>query len=208
MDITVLCLGDSNTCGYDPRAPFGGRLPPAERWPGILAASTGWQVVEKGQNGRQIPHGPGDRAALRQELAGCPAPQALVVMLGTNDLLCMPAPSAQEVAGRMAAFLGSLLPALNLPAGRLLLVAPPPVQLQGMGAQGRRLWALSGQLGAQYGALARRLGAAFADAGGWQLPLAFDGVHFTPQGHAIFAAQVELALRALLARPGPPPMGL
>ena len=37
-------------------------------------------------------------------------------------------------------------------------------------------------------ALAEQLGIRFADAGKWDIPLAYDGVHFTEQGHRAFAA--------------------
>ena len=37
-------------------------------------------------------------------------------------------------------------------------------------------------------ALAERLGICFADAGKWDISLAYDGVHFTEQGHKAFAA--------------------
>ncbi len=36
--------------------------------------------------------------------------------------------------------------------------------------------------------LAEQLGIRFADAGKWDIPLAYDGVHFTEQGHRAFAA--------------------
>ncbi len=38
----VLCFGDSNTYGYDPRSYFGGRYDADSRWVDILAAKTGW----------------------------------------------------------------------------------------------------------------------------------------------------------------------
>ncbi|HIT31090.1 MAG TPA: lipase, partial [Candidatus Scatomorpha stercoravium] len=41
----AVCFGDSNTWGYDPRSYFGGRYGEADRWPEILAAATGWEVV-------------------------------------------------------------------------------------------------------------------------------------------------------------------
>ena len=34
---------------------------------------------------------------------------------------------------------------------------------------------------------AEKAGAAFADAGEWGVELIFDGVHFSPEGHAAFA---------------------
>ena len=36
--------------------------------------------------------------------------------------------------------------------------------------------------------LAGQLGIRFADAGNWDISLAYDGVHFTEQGHKAFAA--------------------
>ena len=38
--------------------------------------------------------------------------------------------------------------------------------------------------------LAERLGVRFADAGKWDIPLAYDGVHFTGQGHKAFATKL------------------
>ena len=38
-----------------------------------------------------------------------------------------------------------------------------------------------------YKALSQRLGVGFADAGEWNIPLTFDGVHFTEEGHNAFA---------------------
>ena len=36
--------------------------------------------------------------------------------------------------------------------------------------------------------LAEKMGIRFADAGRWDIPLAYDGAHFTEQGHKAFAA--------------------
>ena len=38
--------------------------------------------------------------------------------------------------------------------------------------------------------LAEQLGVRFADAGRWDIPLAYDGVHFTEQGHKACAARL------------------
>ena len=53
--MTLLCFGDSNTYGYDPRSFPGDRYPADVRWTGLLAKATGWRVLEAGQNGREIP---------------------------------------------------------------------------------------------------------------------------------------------------------
>ena len=83
--MNVICFGDSNTYGYDPRGYFGGRYDADCRWVDILAAETGWTVSNLGQNGREIP-------------SSAPAFPAgtdlLIVMLGTNDLLQRAGPGA------------------------------------------------------------------------------------------------------------------
>ena len=95
--VKVICFGDSNTWGYDPRSCLGGRYEPDSRWADILAAKTGWAVSNWGLNGRGIP-----RAA-----PAFPADTgALLVMLGTNDLLQGSGPAA--AAERMEQFLRSV----------------------------------------------------------------------------------------------------
>ena len=39
--MTLLCYGDSNTYGFDPRSYFGGRYPAEVRWTHRLAQATG-----------------------------------------------------------------------------------------------------------------------------------------------------------------------
>ena len=46
-------------------------------------------------------------------------------------------------------------------------------------------------LSQEYKTLSERLGVAFADAGEWNIPLTFDGVHFTEEGHRIFAERLS-----------------
>ena len=53
--VNVICFGDSNTYGYDPRGYFGGRYDADCRWVDILATETGWTFYNMGQNGREIP---------------------------------------------------------------------------------------------------------------------------------------------------------
>ena len=50
--MNIICFGDSNTYGYDPRSYLGGRYNPDSRWVDILAEKTGWTVCNMGQNGR------------------------------------------------------------------------------------------------------------------------------------------------------------
>ena len=74
-----------------------------------------------------------------------------------------------------------------------VIVAPPPLAL-GEWVQEQRLIDGSIELAARYRALAARLGVRFADAGAWGVGLAYDGVHFTGQGHRAFAEGIRKEL--------------
>ncbi len=176
----ILCFGDSNTYGYDPRSLLDARYPADVRWTDTLARDTGWTVLNAGQNGREIPCRPTETSRIT-ELLSREAPDILVVMLGSNDLLCHPTFDAEQTAARMESFLRTLPPV------RTLLVSPPPMQ-RGAWVCEERLLAESARLAAQYAALARKLDISFADAGQWNVELTFDGVHFSEAGHRAFAA--------------------
>lgn len=162
----VICFGDSNTWGYDPRGYFGGRYD--EPWPELLP----WKVRNLGENGREIPRYP---VNFPEDA------DLLIVMLGTNDLLRGNSP--ETVEKRMEAFLTGL----KTESGKLLLIAPPPMK-PGAWVSDPKLIGSSLELANRYQALAARLDIGFADAGDWNIPLAFDGVHFTQEGHRAFAA--------------------
>lgn len=53
----ILCFGDSNTYGYDPRGFFGDRYNAEDRWTDLLAKQIGWDIINLGANGREIPRG-------------------------------------------------------------------------------------------------------------------------------------------------------
>lgn len=170
--MNVICFGDSNTYGYDPQGYFGGRYDADSRWVDILAAETGRNVCNMGQNGQEIP-------------SAAPAFPAdtdlLIVMLGTNDLLqgCSP----ELAAERLERFLA----AVPLDRSKILLIAPQPMVL-GEWVPSQQLIDDSHTFARLCQALAERLGICFADAGKWDISLAYDGVHFMEQGHKAFAA--------------------
>ena len=175
----VICYGDSNTFGYDPRSVFGCRYDKENRWTDILAAQTGWEIINAGQNGREIPRRSFELESAK-ELICRHKPDLTVVMLGTNDLLQGAEPDT--VASRMEAFLQQL-------SGPVLLIAPPPLQ-RGAWVEQEALVAFSQQLGNAYQLLAKRLNIPFADTAGWGVKLTFDGVHFSENGHHTFAQKI------------------
>lgn len=168
----VICFGDSNTYGYDPRSYFGGRYDADSRWVDILAAETGWEIRNMGQNGREIPHVASDFPTDMD---------LLIVMLGTNDLLQGRSP--EQAAERLGRFLSGI----PLDRSKILLIAPPPVSL-GTWVPSQQLLDGSRAFAQLCRALAERIGIRFINAGKWDIPLAYDGVHFTEQGHRAFAA--------------------
>lgn len=163
----VICYGDSNTWGYDPCDKFGEHY--QRRWTDILAQKTGWEVVNQGVNGREVSGIP----------AEIPADADLfLVMLGTNDLLQLDTPEA--TAERMETFLTGVDPK------RIVLIAPPPM-VWGEWVQDQELIDDSVRMATLYEALAGRLGVRFVNPGNWNIPLCFDGVHFTEEGQEVFA---------------------
>ena len=88
---TILCYGDSNTYGYDPRT--GGRYPKEERWVTILQNLLGadYEIIPEGLNGRTTAYdredGPWKNGyPYLQPCIGSHKPvDEIIIMLGTND---------------------------------------------------------------------------------------------------------------------------
>lgn len=177
----IICFGDSNTWGYDPRSYIGEQYPREVRWVGRLAALPGVDAVNCGVNGRCIPDTPARIRAACAELGRFLPAEALIVMLGGNDLLSQADFCAEDVAERMAGFLRAALPELS--PGRCLLVSPPPMR-PGAWVGEERLVTESARLGACLSLTARELRVDFADAADWDAELCFDGVHLSERGHA------------------------
>lgn len=176
----LLCFGDSNTYGYDPHSRTGGRYPPPVRWTGLMGPE--YEVINAGWNGQAIPRRPAEYAEVGALLRRVRPVDLFLVMLGTNDLLNLA--TAEETAERMRRFWEAVLP--DLGDTRVLLIAPPPL-CPGEWVTEPEIPGQSVRYAALCGALARELGLAFADAGAWGVGLAFDGVHFSEEGHRAFA---------------------
>jgi lysophospholipase L1-like esterase len=111
-------------------------------------------------------------------------PDLVIVMLGTND--CFRGLSAVQIAERMDRFLDSIGGLTK----QILLISPPVLQC-GDWVQDDDMLEESQELGEQYHELAERKGCLFADAEEWDIEMAYDGVHFSPEGHAVFAQKLE-----------------
>ena len=173
----ILCIGDSNTYGYDPRSNFGSRYPDTICWTNSFSME---EVINCGMNGLQVP----TDSVPWQKLIDEKQPDLVIIMLGTNDLL--EGRSAEIVSNRMENYLKELRETRK----PILLIAPPPLK-PGAWVEDESQIAESRILGALYRDICERLHMDFADAGDWNVELAFDGVHFTEYGHAAFAKSLQ-----------------
>ena len=177
--VRIVCFGDSNTYGYDPRGAFGGRYGAGDRWVDLLEKQSGHKCIQAGANGREIPRKP-----FEEQQAG----DIFLIMLGTNDLL--QGASEKETASRMEACLTALLPHCK----QIILVVPPPMK-RGAWVPTDALVTKSIRLAEEYMLLAEKLNIPFVDTHHWNIGLTFDGVHFTEEGHRAFAENLRKELR-------------
>jgi lysophospholipase L1-like esterase len=204
---TILCYGDSNTWGFNPRT--GGRYDFKTRWPMALAGILNknappedprWRVVEEGQNGRTSCREDwieGDRNGLRQLIPILESHKpldAVAVMLGTNDLKTRFHATAYDIARGVQRVLEAVRSSRTGPddaAPALILICPPPLvespvfgEIFGGGVE------LSRQLAPYYRRFAEESGALFLDAGALIESSAVDGIHLEAEAHQKLAEAV------------------
>ncbi|HLP96938.1 MAG TPA: arylesterase [Sideroxyarcus sp.] len=110
---TVLALGDSLTAGAG--------VTPVEAWPNLLAAKTGWRVINGGVNGDTSEAGLRRLPALLEEHK----PVLVLVTLGGNDMLRR-LPQQETVAN-----LGKITALVKVHGGKPVLLATPNPSLMG-----------------------------------------------------------------------------
>ena len=177
----ILCIGDSNTYGYDPRSYLGDRYPAEVRWTDRLGDC---EIINCGVNGMTVPR----ESSRYIGLIRINEPDLITVMLGTNDLFR--SLSAEQIAGRMERFIGPIID-MGKP---VLLIAPPYLEISEF-VPDESFVMESRELGKLYQDLAEKKGIGFADAGKFGVGLGFDGVHFSPEGHAAFAEKLQELLK-------------
>ena len=183
----ILCFGDSNTYGYDPRSYFGGQYPAQHRWVDLLAQKLSCKAVNAGENGREIPRREGELQRFDLMLSNQKPLDLLIIMLGGNDLL--QGNSVEAIARRMEFFLERI----SLKKSKIVLIGPPRMR-PGAWITDERLLEACVQLNAAYRTVAENLSVRFVDASAWDIDVTFDGVHYSEQGHQTFAENLHLAL--------------
>jgi len=213
---TILCYGDSNTWGYDPKNQC--RHDHNTRWPMALKNMLNkdappdkpeWWVVEEGLGGRtSCREDPieGDKNGLRQLLPILESHKPIdlvAVMLGTNDLKPRFSPSPYDIAQgvknvAIAIIKSDLGP--NNAAPKVLMICPPPTaespalkQIFGDCVE------LSKKLPPFFKAMAAECGAAFLDAGKYIKSSTIDGIHLESEAQLQLAKAVAESVKSLFS---------
>ena len=192
----VLFFGDSNTYGYDPSDFLGGRYPASVRWADRLAERLEGRgnILAAGQNGRCVPAIPEDVYYLEPMLQKAGDIDVFACMLGTNDVWLTQRPDAAAAERHMDAFLSWLKTRENI--REILLIAPPAAEVTEDGMQ--KFAAETKKLPALYRQLAEKHNVKYVDADQWHIPMGYDGVHFSEEGHRIFAEKMYPVLQDML----------
>ncbi len=205
----IACLGDSNTYGFDPLGTPEKRYPPDSRWPDILARETGWTVFNLSENGRKIPVPTAERRddltiadALSKIEETLPL-DLLVIMLGSNNIeSCLKKAyikeawtgqnAVSETSGRICQRMRCFMKELKARFPKLptLLISPPKLFLLA------EYQDVVDKLQPLYRNAAEKYGMFFASAYAWDIPLSTDGVHFSAEGHSLFAEKLQKEIKA------------
>ena len=211
---TILCYGDSNTWGYNPRT--GNRYDHKTRWPMALSRllnrdspvdDPAWWVVEEGQNGRtSCREDPveGDRNGLRQLIPILESHKPLdvvAVMLGSNDLKLRFSPVPYDIARGAQRVVIAAQESKTGPGGsapRVIMICPPPtVDAPGFKHIFGDSVELSKKLEPLYRQLAKECGAIFLNSGSFVKTSSADGLHFDAEGQLALAEAVADIVREL-----------
>lgn len=211
MKKRILCFGDSNTYGYDPK---GGRYDEDTRWTMRMAAQLGdgYTVIEEGFNGRTcvfddpIEGGYKSGAAYLPPCLMSHSPlDAVILMLGTNDTKKRFGLSAKTVGEAMLQLVRLVRlygTDENGDPPKVIMVAPAPItealrSSRYVESFGEQAIEVSAGVAKEYYRLSRLAKCEFLDAGEWAEASQIDGVHLTREGHAGLAVGMTRKLRQL-----------
>lgn len=194
VERVVICYGDSITFAEWKEQGVGA----GTRWVDRVGATiAGVRMINAGKNGRTTE----DAAGLKAALAANPGADAVVIMLGTNDLKGITDATAAVAA--CAGRVGTLVDTVKSAQPRATVLLCAPIQIhpatltgywkgKGFGETTRQALAM---LPTAYAAVATAKGARFASMHDAVDPVHLpDGVHPDPAGHAQLAVAMASAL--------------
>lgn len=205
----ILCYGDSNTFGFDPVT--GERYEPQIRWTGRLQQLLGedYCVVEEGCNGRTAYFTDPEEEwkngmyCLKPCLNSQKPLDAVIMMLGTNDLKTIFHASVKEVAdgvGQLVDVIRSFTVEKQGFEPVIVLVSPPLIgpRIADSSFQGSfdsSAAVRSGEFSKYYRAVAQDKNCIFFDAAEFVGPSEADSLHLMPEAHRILAEQFAEIIR-------------
>ncbi len=205
---TVLCFGDSNTYGYNPEN--GKRYPEGIRWTSRLQQLLGeeYRIIEEGCNGRTtvfedpkegwkkgLPY-------LRPCLNSHKPVDIVILMLGSNDLKKYFHASVEQIAAGARELVMDIRDFTKEKQGyipRIILVSPTEI---GEGIPTSPFYGhfdeesvlQSREFPVYYRQVAEECGCEFFDAAKYVKPSETDSLHWTAEGHATMAAEMQRLL--------------
>lgn len=198
----ILCFGDSLTYGFDPAT--GGRFPPQDRWPEVLAAGLGVHtVISEGLPGRTTvfdsPYtdARSGRAMLAPTIESHVPVDLVILMLGTNDLQRGLGLSARHSASG----LWTLVDIVNRSDARACLVVAPPYLRDPKGFMGVFFTgqeAESEALTEHFRTICEQTATPFFAAADVVSPSPVDGVHLDPAGQRALGQALVPVVKSLL----------
>ena len=208
---TVLCYGDSNTYGYDPKT--GLRYPEDVRWPGVLSSllGEGYHVIEEGCNGRTtvtddpVEGWKNGLDYLRPCLNSHKPVDVVVLMLGTNDLKEIFHLTAEKIADNAGILVDVIQSFTKEKQGfvpKIVLISPPEIGKGMPNSVFSRSFAPrsieeSKKFPDEYRRIADSKGCLFLNAAEFIYPSDADSLHLTEEGHRILAEKVAEIVRAI-----------
>ncbi len=205
MKKRILCFGDSNTWGYNPAD--SSRYDEHTRWPAVLQEKLGenYCVIEEGQNGRTIackdPWEGGTKCGMDYLLPMIESHiplDALIIMLGTNDLKMKFSLPAGDIAGAMLSMIEQAKGRLAVAGQKTEILLVSPIHLGetiengyfGNFFDGKTAVGRSKELAFWYEQVAKRTGCLFLDAAKVACPGEPDALHLMPEGHRALAEAI------------------
>ncbi|MGD9201747.1 MAG: SGNH/GDSL hydrolase family protein [Chitinispirillia bacterium] len=206
---SILCYGDSNTWGYDPKT--ADRMDYDSRWPGVLrnTLGDGYYIIEEGLPGRTTvwddpieEHKNGKTYILPCIFSHMP--DLVIIMLGTNDLKFRFSLTAADISKGAKLLADMVLKSNAGPGGmsspRVLLIAPPPVsRLTAFAEMFVNSKEKSLKFGEYYSLAAKECGCSFLDAGKIIHSSDLDGIHLEKSQHEILGKEVAKKVHEILS---------
>lgn len=205
---TVLVYGDSNSFGTPPIESLGEdrRFNKSHRWPFVLAEALGdgVDIISEALPGRTTVHDDVIDGGMRNGLTVLPAVlmshkplDAVLLMLGTNDLKMRFSVSAWEIARSLERLISEIR--ILLPNVKICVIAPVNVKEVGTladvfyGAEQRQI-----NLSRFIKELALRANVHFVDANEHVTVSDIDGVHWAADMHVVFGRAMATHVRTIL----------